>query len=116
MSNTDISYLGKIEPVIKKNLQEITNDFYTRLTSVPEIKLFIEKHSSIERLKQTFRDFLSMTYQTTIDKNYIAKIYKIGEVHNRIKLPAEWFSMSFGLLEQIIYPYIFEYYKKAMRI
>lgn len=112
MSTTEIGYLKKIEPVIKENLQAITDQFYSQITAVPEIKIFISKHSSLEKLKQTFRTFLSMMYETNINKQYIERIYKIGEIHNQIKLPAEWFSMSFGVLEQIIYPYIFSVYNK----
>lgn len=111
MSKAEIGYLKKIEPIIKKNLDAITNQFYSQITAVPQIKSFIEKHSSLERLKNTFRVFLSMMYETNINKQYIDRIYRIGEIHNDIKLPAEWFSMSFGVLEQIIYPYIFSAYK-----
>jgi len=111
ISKAEIGYLKKIEPVIKNNLDSITNEFYRQITAVPEIKKFIEKHSSLERLKQTFRVFLSMLYETNINKAYIERIYKIGEIHNTIKLPPEWFSMAFGVLEQIIYPYIFSAYK-----
>lgn len=111
MSKAEIDYLKKIEPVIKDNLDDITNGFYQQITAVPEIKKFIEKHSSLEKLKQTFRVFLSMMYETNINKAYIDRIYKIGEIHNQIKLPPEWFSMSFGVLEQIIFPYIFSAYK-----
>jgi heam-based aerotactic trancducer len=111
MSKAEIGYLKKIEPIIKDNLDAITNQFYSQITGVAQIKTFIEKHSSLDKLKNTFRIFLSMMYETNINKQYIEQIYKIGEIHNDIKLPAEWFSMSFGVLEQIIYPYIFSVYR-----
>ncbi len=112
LSNKDIGYLQKIGPVIKENLDEITDAFYAKITGVPEILSFIKKHSTVEQLKKTFRMFLVMLSETHIDKAYIDQIYKIGEVHNQIKLPVEWFSMSFGVLEQIVIPYVFAAYEK----
>jgi|GEM_PF-4204223 len=107
MGKVEIGYLKKIEPIIIKNSQNITEQFYSQITAVPEIKKFISLHSTLDQLKRTFREFLPMMYEININNQHIEQIRKIGEIHNKIKLPAEWFSMSFGVLEQNIYPYIF---------
>lgn len=111
MGKTEAGYLKKIEPIIIQNGSTIAEKFYSQITAVPEINKFIATHSTLAHLKQTFLEFLPMMYEINIDKQYISRIKKIGEIHNTIKLPAEWFSMSFGVLEQNIYPYIFAKYK-----
>ncbi|WP_378951022.1 methyl-accepting chemotaxis protein [Pelosinus sp. sgz500959] len=110
IDNQSLGYLSELCPVIEANLDNITNDFYARLTEVPEVDSFIRHHSSIERLKQTLRSFLKTLCITTIDEKYLADKIRIGEVHNRIKLPAEWFILAVGALKDTFSPYIIEAY------
>ncbi|MBB5337619.1 heme-based aerotactic transducer [Pectinatus brassicae] len=94
-----------------KKVFNLLLQFTNKILSLPEIKEFIEHNSSINRLKETFKQFLMMMYETTLTEKNIEKIYTIGRIHNNIKLPAEWFSMAFGVIEQITFPYIFKAYK-----
>ena len=110
LDNQSIGYLSELCPVIEKHLDEITNDFYARLTQVPEVDQFIRHHSSIEKLKQTFRGFLKTLCVPVIDHKYMADKRHIGTVHNRIKLPAEWFILAAGALKDTMVPYIVEAY------
>jgi len=110
LDNQSIGYLGELRPVIEEHLDAITNDFYSRLTQVPEVDQFIRRHSSIDRLKQTLKGFLKTLCMTTIDQKYLADKRHIGEVHNRIKLPAEWFILAVGALKDTMVPYIVEAY------
>lgn len=110
IDNESLGYLSELCPVIETHLDEITNGFYARLTQVPEVDAFIRHHSSIDRLKQTLRSFLKTLCITTIDAKYLADKRRIGEVHNRIKLPAEWFILAAGALKDTVTPYIIEAY------
>jgi heme-based aerotactic transducer len=111
MSNTNIGYLKGLEGVIKDNLDEITEKFYLKITSVNDMKKFIEQISSLDALKKTFKVFLSLLYETNVNSQCMDRIYKIGKIHHKIKLPLEWFLMSVAALEESIYPYIFQKYK-----
>ena len=110
LDNQSVGYLNEIYPLINTHLDTITNEFYARLTQVPEVDQFIRHHSSVDKLKQTLRSFLKNMCMPTIDQQYLADKRHIGEVHNRIKLPAEWFILAVGALKDTIVPYITEAY------
>jgi len=110
LDNQSIGYLSELSPVIEKHLDAITNDFYARLTQVPEVDQFIRHHSSIDRLKKTFSGFLKTLCVPKIDQAYLIDKRNIGAVHNRIKLPAEWFILAAGALKDTMVPYIVQAY------
>lgn len=114
IDNQSLGYLAQLCPVIEAHLDAITTDFYARLTQVPEVAAFINHHSSTDRLKQTLRSFLKTLCVTTIDEQYLADKHRIGEVHNRIKLPAEWFILAAGSLRDTFTPYIIEAYSSDL--
>jgi len=111
MDNESLGYLGELKTIIDQNLDSITDEFYAKLLKVGEIEKFINQYSSIDKLKMTFRNFLPLLYEVHITPEHIDKIYKIGQVHNRIKLPVSWFLLSVGALKQTIIPYVFQAYK-----
>jgi heme-based aerotactic transducer len=111
IDNQSIGYLQELQTIIEGNLDVIINTFYSRLTEIAEVDQFIRQNSSLDRLKKTFREFLKTLYVTNIDSNYLADKKRIGEVHNRIKLPAEWFILAVGALRDTITPYIIETYR-----
>lgn len=111
INNESIGYLIELRPIIEKNCDQITENFYGCVTQNKEIVDFINKHSSINKLKQTFRDFLHMLFETNITPAYFERIRHIGEIHNQIHLPSSWFFLSFGALKQSILPYILNAYK-----
>ena len=110
LDGISIGYLRELQPIIENQLDRITNEFYGRLSAVPEVDAFIRKHSSIERLKKTLSAFLKSLYETNISPAYLQNMHRIGEVHNRIKLPAEWFVLAVGALKHTLIPYIIEAY------
>jgi len=110
MDNESLGYLGELKTIIEKNLDSITDNFYAKLLKVGEIEKFINKYSSIDKLKMTFRKFLPLLYEIHITPEHMDKIYKIGQVHNRIQLPVSWFLLSVGALKQTILPYVFQAY------
>lgn len=111
INNEAIGYLNDLRPLIETNLDNITNDFYERLKKSPEINDFIQRHSSIDKLKQTFRNFLPMLTETNINRGFLEKIRYIGKVHARVSLPSSWFFLAFGSLKQSIIPFIIKAHK-----
>jgi heme-based aerotactic transducer len=111
INNESIGYLIELRPIIERNCDQITENFYNCVTQNKEMVDFINKHSSISKLKQTFRDFLHMLFETNITPAYFGRIRHIGEIHNQIHLPSSWFFLAFGALKQSILPYIMNAYK-----
>lgn len=106
-----MGYLAALRPIIEKNLEQITDSFYDRLETVPEISSFIQTHSSVQALKKTFRQFLPMLCQTHMTQESLELIRRIGDKHNDIKLPASWFILAFGALKSAVVPFVLNEYK-----
>ena len=60
IDNESLGYLGELKTIIDQNLDSITDNFYAKLLKVGEIEKFINKYSSIDKLKMTFRNFLPL--------------------------------------------------------
>lgn len=110
MDNESLGYLAELRPIIDKNLDQLTTTFYQHLTQVSEVDAFIRRHATIEQLKGTLRAFLKTLCEPNITPAYLAQLKRIGEAHNRIKMPAEWFLLAVGTIKQTFLPLIIETY------
>ncbi len=67
----------------------MVDQFYEHLNKIPELVKIVNRHSTIERLKQTqIRFFESLGETLTPELNQ--EIYRIGSVHHRIHLESKW--------------------------
>ncbi len=57
LDDVSVGYLESLKPIIEQNLDELVDQFYGRLTAVPEVKAFIIRISTIDKLKVTLRAF-----------------------------------------------------------
>lgn len=111
LDDESIGYLAALRPIIEENLNEITDIFYERITRLPEVEAFIKKKSTVEQLKKTFRTFLKNLYNPHVTQEFISKMQHVGEIHNKINLPAEWFILAFGALKRSIITFVIEVYQ-----
>ena len=111
LDDVSVGYLESLKPIIEQNLDELVDQFYGRLTAVPEVKAFIIRISTIDKLKVTLRAFLKTLYDTKISHQYLQDKKRIGEVHNRIKLPANWFILAAGGIKDCLIPLIVKNYR-----
>ncbi|MDU2063930.1 MAG: globin-coupled sensor protein [Sporomusaceae bacterium] len=110
-TNQDLlGYLTALKPIIEQHHNDITDRFYQRLLEVPSLKEFIQNHSTVERLKKTFHQFLPLLYESNITEEYIARMRLIGNKHNDISLPVSWFILALSSLKRILIPMILNTY------
>ena len=110
LDEATLGHLACLKPIIEGNLEAIATEFYRRLTDVPEVEAFIKRQSTVERLKITLKQLLQKLYVTNITPEYMANMHRVGEVHNRIKLPADWFILACGALRHVLVPHIVRAY------
>ena len=106
---------------------EIVNHFYTNLQDIPQLTNIIEKHSSINKLKQTLEKYIIDMFSGDIGENYIMHRKMIGNVHNTIGLFPEWYIGAYTMiqnemlhlllrecstLEDVVY--LFHFFSKAL--
>lgn len=91
ITEEDLTILNEHEALFNEVADEVVDRLYKKILSVPELRELIEKHSTLERLVQTQKQyFLSMT-AGKLDENYINNRLHVGRVHSLIGLTSEWY-------------------------
>lgn len=98
-SDTDINNLVKIRPIIESNASEIVEVFYRNLQMMPHLMNIIDNHSTIEKLKQTLKQYLIEMVSGDIGEQYVIRRKVIGNVHNRIGLFPEWYIGAYTIIQ-----------------
>ena len=91
LSERDLTLLKEHRGIFEGFVDRLVSDLYEYITSTPALLDIIERHSTVERLKETQRwYYLSMT-DGVLDEEYIRKRLFIGNVHSRIGLTTDWY-------------------------
>lgn len=93
-----ISLLHRMYEDVIPSLQRVTNNFYSRLQNIPKAAEYLEGHQ-LEHLKQTHLAWLHELFNTDFDETYTRKMYMVGDIHVRVKLPVEFMGASIGIIQ-----------------
>lgn len=83
-------------------LDKIIESFYKNIILEDFLAEMIEKHSSLQKLKGTMWNYLEEFFRAEVDEKYVQTRVKIGEVHSKIDLTANYFLMGHNMLLQYI--------------
>nr|NNM90638.1 globin-coupled sensor protein [Bacilli bacterium] len=86
----DLQIIEKNQDFFALYAKEFVEVFYGKLQQIPELMQIIHDHSTIERLKKLQQSFFESLSSSTSFQQLVDDIYRIGEVHYRIKLPSKW--------------------------
>lgn len=103
LTEEDIANLVEIRPIMEKYASSIADIFYEKIEMMPHLMEIINKHSTIERLKKTLRQYLLDMVSGKIDEHYVARRRVIGQVHNRIGLFPEWYLGAFTTIQNAMH-------------
>lgn len=99
LEEQDIITLTRLKPLIEENIVEIVDHFYANIASIPQLINIIEKHSNIDKLKQTLKQYILDMVSGDIGENYIMHRKIIGKVHNQIGLFPEWYIGAYTIIQ-----------------
>lgn len=102
----DFERIKKLDKLIAKHAEQITKRHYDLLSQIPQLQQMMSKHSTIERLSQTFIAYLNSIPQVEMDEEYLLSRQKIGFVHSHIQLAPEWFIGAFTRIYEYLMPHI----------
>lgn len=88
INESNIKHLKQAYPDIATLLHEVTDTFYDNLETIPKTRDFID--GRVDALKQTHLEWLNELFNTDFDEEYTRKLYHIGDVHVKVKLPVEF--------------------------
>ncbi|MDF2661027.1 MAG: hemAT 1 [Paenibacillus sp.] len=110
LTEEDLRLLQSIQPFIMEHIDEIVDDFYKTVIAVNGLKDIIERHSTVERLRETLRQHLIEMFDGRLDAEFVQKRLKIAEVHQRIGLTPKWYMGAFQNLQNtlltVLLPYL----------
>lgn len=103
----DLNILRCVHPLIKEHMNEIVESFYKSVIDVEELEQIISKYSTIDRLRTTLQVHLNELFNGHIDKHFIEKRLRIGEIHHRIGLEPKWYMGAFQNLQNAFMNIVF---------
>ncbi len=83
--------------LIRPRLQEVTDNFYSILLSIPKTAVHLE--GRVESLKATHLQWLNSLFTGPYDVEYTAAMYAVGDAHVRVKLPVEFMAGGMCLIQ-----------------
>ncbi|MGY4691288.1 protoglobin domain-containing protein [Salibacterium sp. K-3] len=98
LSEHDLRTIKSLEPLVKEHITDITNEFYDAVTAQPGLLSIIKEHSSVERLKQTFKQHIKEMFSGRIDEDFLEKRRRIAYAHVQVGLQTKWYMGAFEKL------------------
>lgn len=104
----DTALLHDLAGLFQGRLTEITEKFYLHLLGSEGTRKVFSDESMVARLKQAQARYLMETVAGPYDAGYFEKRWRIGWVHNAIRVEPHWFIGAFQLYHRILYPMILD--------
>lgn len=98
----DEEILGEIREFGRAHVDEIVEDFYRHLTRFEETRQFLGSPERIARLKQTQRQYFLRMLEGRFDPQYFESRLHVGDAHQRIDMPPEWYLGAFALYLRLL--------------
>ncbi|MGF7048680.1 heme-based aerotactic transducer [Paenibacillus sp. DS2015] len=91
LTEAELQILSANHDVFVKVVDEVVNRFYEHIEKKPDLQRVIDQATSLERLKETQREYWMSLTTGVIDEAYIQKRIAIGLVHSRIGLSSNYY-------------------------
>ncbi|WP_026560360.1 globin-coupled sensor protein [Bacillus sp. J37] len=100
----DLAIALKVKPYIEENIQEIVQTFYASFEAGQGLIDIINKHSSVDRLKETLKAHILKMFDGHMDAEDVKRMRRIAHIHVKIGLEAKWYMAGFQrLLASVIH-------------
>lgn len=90
----DLALLGRLRPLMEKQVDQIVEEFYVELLRHPEPRGFFGDAEILRRVKAGQRTYLLSLFSEEPGDARIEMCLHIGQVHERIGLPLKWYVSS----------------------
>lgn len=101
LTEEDLSLLRLMKPTVERQIDYITDQFYSTVLAVNKLEAIILEHSTIERLKRTLKQHIIEIFDGNIDEQYVAKRLTIAKIHKRVGLEPKWYLSAFQNLQNV---------------
>lgn len=108
LTQENLKAVCDLQEILNSNIEYITELHYEYILKSKSLKKIIEEHSTLEKLRKTFREYLKSLFSGIIDEEYCRKRQIIGAVHYNIKLYPEWYIGAQGRILDALIPVLTE--------
>lgn len=91
----DLELLKAHQSVFSQVVDEVVKQFYDKLQKQPDLMGIIIQHSTIDRLKETQRQYWMSIADGLINTTYLNQRIQIGLIHSRIGLSTDYYLGSY---------------------
>lgn len=110
-TDEDAALLSDLKDIFRQAADSVVDHFYAHITRVPELSQIISKHSTVDRLKKTQKEYFLGLANGKYDVAYFRERFRIGKTHDRIKLKPKYYIAAYSLYYNMVLPLI----EKAFR-
>lgn len=97
LTNSELELLKSHRPIFEQIVGQVVDRLYERIGQIESLRTIIEKHSTIDRLKETQRWYFLSLADGVINESFIENRIKIGLVHSRIGLNTDFYLGTYML-------------------
>jgi hypothetical protein len=97
LDDDKIAMLHSISTDLIPHLQQVTDDFYAHLSRIEKVQPFLE--GRIDALKSTHHVWMKDILTGSFDAEYTQQMYKVGDVHVKVKLPVEFMAGGMTIIK-----------------
>ncbi|MBM7647418.1 heme-based aerotactic transducer [Bacillus ectoiniformans] len=109
LKKEDLQLICKVQPLIKEYIDQLVEEFYSTILKVNELSDMVQKHSSVDRLRNTLSDHLIDLFNGRIDQSFVEKRIRVAKIHYLIGLKPAWYMGAFQNLQYAMLRLIFEH-------
>jgi len=91
ITEEDLVFLKTKQAAFGEITNAVVDELYARIVEHPELLKLINRHSTIERLKETQRWYFQTLTAGAIDEPFFENRLHIGRVHSKIGLTTNWY-------------------------
>lgn len=97
-SRNDEENLERLAEILLPLSDQLASDFYMYLMEDPRTASFFPNKASLEKRKQTIKDWFHLILKGPYDRRLILRLQKIGEVHVNIKLEGHYVNAAMNFI------------------
>jgi hypothetical protein len=97
LTNEKIELLQSVSSTVQPHVMTITESFYAHLATIPKTKPYLE--GRLENLKSTHAAWVAELFTSQYDENYTRKMFTVGDVHVKVKLPVEFMAGAVSIIQ-----------------
>ncbi|MDQ0287092.1 hypothetical protein J2Z49_002211 [Desulfofundulus luciae] len=114
ISPEDLEIMARYRDLFVKEADRVVDYFYGHILQFPQLKKIIERHSNVNRLKETQKQYFISLTSPVLDEQYFKQRLYIGRKHLDIGLSPRWYLGAYQMYCQEIQRILIEHHGDDM--